>query len=164
VADQLRADDIFICLGTTNAATPDREMYYKIDVQYPVDIATIAKRNGAQRLCLVTAIGASPKSGQWYLRLKGEVEARIIQVGCASTALFRPSLIDGRTANARLKEKLALAAIKFCSFLFVGKSRRFLPLSGELIAQAMIATAKNARPGVTTLDRLDMLDLLGLPR
>ena len=44
-ANQLKADVIFSCLGTTRKKTPDRKDYYKIDHDYPVKLGEIAKKN-----------------------------------------------------------------------------------------------------------------------
>ena len=161
VSDQIRADDIFLCLGTTNAETADRGKYHKIDVEYPARIAAIAKANGASRVCLVSSLGANPNSGQWYIRYKGEVEEEIKRLGFDSVNIFRPSFIAGRLQNQRLKEKLALATMRFWSFLFFGASRRFLPLDASLIAQSMIKAAKEGPVGCHAYNRIDMLKMLG---
>jgi uncharacterized protein YbjT (DUF2867 family) len=163
VREKVRADHIFLCLGTTNSETTDRDRYYDIDVRFPSEIAAIAKSNGATTVCLVSSLGANHKSSQWYIRFKGEVEEKIKTVGYNATFVFRPSFIEGRVERKRSKEKLALAAFNFWSFLFRGRTRRMLPIRGELIAQAMIAAAHSNVTGVTVLDRLGMLDLLRLP-
>jgi uncharacterized protein YbjT (DUF2867 family) len=164
VRESIRADHILLCLGTTNSETTDRNRYYDIDVRFPSEIAAIAKSNGATTVCLVSSLGANHNSGQWYIKFKGEVEEKIKALGFNATLLFRPSFIEGRVERQRFKEKLALATFNFWSFLFRGRARRLLPIKGELIARAMIAAANSDGTGVAVIDRLGMLDLLGLPR
>ena len=79
--DQIRADDVFIALGTTKKKTPDQNEYYRVDHDYPVLAASIAKENGARSVLLVSAIDANANSKIFYVRTKGEVEADIIALG-----------------------------------------------------------------------------------
>ena len=162
VSAEIAADDIFSALGTTTAATKDRDRYYKIDVMFPAQIAAIGKANGTRQVLMVSSLGADPKSGQWYMKTKGEAEAKVAQVGIQSVHFFRPSFIAGRLEDQRLRETLALSTMRFCSFLFLANARRFLPLQAEIIAQAMIAVAHQAEPGRHTYNRIDMLNILGL--
>ncbi|MFZ1685769.1 MAG: NAD(P)H-binding protein [Candidatus Zixiibacteriota bacterium] len=163
VRERIKANHIFLCIGTTNSETTDRDRYYDIDVRYPSEIAAIAKSNGATTVCLVSSLGANHNSSQWYIKFKGEVEEKTKALGFNATFLFRPSFIEGRVDRQRFKEKLALATFNFWSFLFRGRARRLLPIKGELIAQAMITAANSNVAGVTVVDRLGMLDLLHLP-
>src|SRR4051812_3639599 len=65
-------DVLFCCLGTTQKQTPNKDDYYKIDHDYPVDLAKAALKNGVQQFHFVSAIGADPTSSNFYLRTKGE--------------------------------------------------------------------------------------------
>jgi len=55
--EKLVADDVFIALGTTKKNTPDPKEYYRIDHDYPVTAARIAKENGATSVFVVSAVG-----------------------------------------------------------------------------------------------------------
>ena len=57
---QLVADEVFIALGTTRKHTPDEAEYYKIDHDYPVLAAEIAKANGARSVVESSACHAAP--------------------------------------------------------------------------------------------------------
>lgn len=103
---QLVADEIFIALGTTRKHTPDEAEYYKVDHDYPVRAAEIAKANGARSVFLVTAVGANAKSGVFYVRTKGEVERDILALGFDHTHIFRPSQILGARTEERPRERL----------------------------------------------------------
>src|SRR5436190_1073607 len=76
--------------------TPDLAEYYKIDHDYPVEAAKIAKQNGARAVFLVTAVGADASSGVFYLRTKGAVERDVTALDFAHTHIFRPSMILGQ--------------------------------------------------------------------
>ncbi|MDF0581183.1 NAD(P)H-binding protein [Bradyrhizobium yuanmingense] len=102
---QLVADEIFIALGTTRKHTPDEAEYYKIDHDYPLLAAEIAKANGARSVFLVTAVGANTGSGVFYLRTKGEVERDILSLDFEHTHIFRPSMILGERDEDRPRER-----------------------------------------------------------
>ncbi|MDI5944121.1 hypothetical protein QLR68_39510, partial [Micromonospora sp. DH15] len=106
---QLVADEIFIALGTTRRHTPDEAEYYKIDHDYPLRAAEIAKANGARSVFLVTAVGANPGSGVFYVRTKGEVERDIRALNFDHTHIFRPSMILGERDEDRPRERLFVA-------------------------------------------------------
>src|SRR6266568_354727 len=101
----LIADEIFIVLGTTRKATPDKADYYRVDHDYPLLAARIAKGQGAKAVFLVSAVGADPHSKVLYVRTKGETERDIVALGFEHTHLFRPSMIMGNREGYRPFEK-----------------------------------------------------------
>lgn len=101
IANDLIADDIFIALGTTKKKTPDLKEYYKIDHDYPVLAAKLCKQHGAQKLLMVSAVGANTKSKVFYVRTKGEAERDLIDTNYTQTHIFRPSMIMGERTEYR---------------------------------------------------------------
>jgi uncharacterized protein YbjT (DUF2867 family) len=140
---QLVADDVFIALGTTRKHTPDEAEYYKIDHDYPVQAAELAKANGARSVFVVTAVGANPKSGMFYIRTKGEVERDILALGFDHTHIFRPSMIIGQRDENRPRERLLIAAWGVLNPLLVGPADRYRGLAGDDIARAMVNAARH---------------------
>ncbi len=144
VKSEIAADEIFIALGTTKAKSPDEAEYYRVDHDYPVLAARIAKEQGAKSVFLVTAVGGNAKSKFFYVRTKGETERDVIALNFEYTHIFRPSMIIG---NRKEKRSLLEAALmRFWSALnplFIGKSDRYRGITGEDIAIAMIQSAKN---------------------
>ena len=67
-------DDAFCALGTTVKTAGSRAAFRRVDFGYVVAFARAARAAGAQRLMLVSAMGASARSGIFYLRVKGETE------------------------------------------------------------------------------------------
>ncbi|MFN0158542.1 MAG: NAD(P)H-binding protein [Bacteroidota bacterium] len=67
----MKADDVFCTLGTTRKKSGGSQAAYeKIDYHYPVQIATLAQRNGATQFLIVTSLGTRHDSSVFYLRLK----------------------------------------------------------------------------------------------
>jgi uncharacterized protein YbjT (DUF2867 family) len=139
---QLVADEVFIALGTTRKHTPDEAEYYKIDHDYPVRAADIAKTNGARSVFLVTAVGANAGSGVFYIRTKGEVERDILALDFDHTHIFRPSMILGQRDEYRPRERLLIAAWGALNPLLMGPADRYRGLTGEEIARAMANAAQ----------------------
>ena len=63
---EIKADDIYCCLGTTIAVAGSREAFTKVDYTYPLQVAEMAKQNGASQFLLVSALGADKNSKIFY--------------------------------------------------------------------------------------------------
>jgi len=140
--DQIKADDVFITLGTTQKKTPNPIEYYQVDHDYPVSSARIALDNGATSVFVVTAVGANTSSKIPYVRTKGETERDILALGYAYTHIFRPSFIMGKRAESRPMERAMMAVWRFINPIFLGKLNRFKGINAKDIAQAMNNSAK----------------------
>ena len=140
---QLKADEIFIALGTTKKKTPDQNEYYQIDHDYPVLAASIAKDNGARSVLLVSAIDANANSKIFYVQTKGQVEADIIALGFEHTYIFRPSLLVGDRKESRPAEKFFIGLFSILNPLFAGSWKRYHSIRAKDLATAMIGAAND---------------------
>ena len=59
-------DDVFCCLGTTRRAAGSAAAFRRVDLDYVVAFARLAKRAGARRFLLVSSLGASTRSRLLY--------------------------------------------------------------------------------------------------
>ena len=139
---EITGDDVFIALGTTKKNTPDEKLYYRVDHDYPVMAAGMAKENGAKSVFLVSAVGADAGSGLFYIRTKGETERDIIALGFEHTHIFRPSMIMGNRKEYRPLEKMLIKIWSFINPLLIGKLKKYRGIRGEDIARAMNNAAK----------------------
>lgn len=159
--DDILADEIFIALGTTKRKTPDLKAYYEVDHDYPILAAKIAQEQGAKAAFLVTAVGASPKSGVFYLKTKGEVERDLIALGFERTYIFRPSMLMGKRAENRPLERFLMAIWWFIGPLLVGKGlEKYRGIAGEAVAHAMLKAAQQPKDKVKIYHWREMQDLL----
>jgi uncharacterized protein YbjT (DUF2867 family) len=74
-------DDLYICLGTTRKKAGSKENFRKVDHDYVVEAAKLAKECGVQRIAIVSAIGADPNSRFFYNQVKGEMENAVANIG-----------------------------------------------------------------------------------
>ena len=90
------SDVVFCCIGTTQKNVKgDKVLYRKIDVAIPTNAAKYCKETGCEKFIIVSAVGANSKSGNFYLRLKGEVEAAIKASGIKAIHIMQPSMLLG---------------------------------------------------------------------
>lgn len=145
---QFNGNDVFCCLGTTMKKAGSKEAFKKVDHDYPVKAAGIAYENGVENFLLVSAIGADKDSRFFYNQVKGEVEEDIISKKVSSVYIFRPSILEGERNEIRIGEKVGLIVMKGLSFLMWGKFKKYRPIKGETVAEAMIKKAKSGETGV----------------
>jgi uncharacterized protein YbjT (DUF2867 family) len=141
-------DAAFCCLGTTIKKAGSRPAFRAVDHDAVVVFAQAARARGARTFLHVTALGANPRSAIFYNAVKGQVEEAVARVGLRSVYAFRPSLLDGERAETRPGERLGLAIGRVLGPV-LGK---YGPTTVVAVAEAMIAAAKDPRPGVHVVE------------
>lgn len=160
VADFARLEDAamprvgtaFCALGTTMAKAGSEEAFRAVDLDAVVAFALRARRAGASRFLLVSALGADPRSRVFYNRVKGEAEDALRGLGFEGLALLRPSLLLGERAEARPAERVAAAASGLFSWAFAGPLSRWRPVPAESVAAALLAVAAAGLSGVRVVE------------
>ncbi|MBO1908042.1 NAD-dependent dehydratase [Microvirga sp. 3-52] len=142
--DWWRVDSVICTLGTTMRVAGSQENFRKVDHDYALAVARLARQHGASTFALNSAIGANPSSRFFYNRLKGELERDLATLGFRSLTFVRPGLVGGKRDETRPAEKFA--AIVLGAFHPV-LPRRLRISPAERIAQALIDAAITARPG-----------------
>jgi uncharacterized protein YbjT (DUF2867 family) len=106
--DDFNAHDVYCCLGTTMKRAGSKDAFKKIDLDYPLQIAKIAKEQpDFKQYLIVTAVGASKESPLFYNKIKGEVEDELMKMDLVSLKIFRPSLLLGYRDDFRIWEEIA---------------------------------------------------------
>jgi len=88
-------DVVFIAMGTSAKNAGSQENFTKIDKEYVVNAAKVAKADKDQRLIYVSVSGANPKSSFFYTRSKGLTEQALAELGYKDTVVFRPAMLSG---------------------------------------------------------------------
>lgn len=147
-AADIKADTVFCCLGTTIKTAGSQEAFKKVDYEYPLRVAEIAKQNGATKYLIITALGSSINSIVFYNRVKGEVEAEISKLNYDAFHILQPSLIIGERAESRTGEGLAQKLSPVYDTLMFGPFSKYKSIKAEQIAKAMVHYAKLNDKGV----------------
>ena len=150
IAGQLKAQDIFSCLGTTRKKSPSQEAYRKIEFEYAFKLARITSRQKAEKFLFVSTMGADADTGAFYLKLKGEVEEAVSALPFKAVHLFRPSFITGEKGRKERRplEALLETVLNALGFLFIGPFQKYHPIPAQTIAKAMVRAANGKLTGV----------------
>lgn len=154
-----RVTDAFCALGTTIAKAGSVEQLQKVDRDYVRDFGRLALETGAERFSVVSAMGANPKSFNYYNRTKGEMEELLRGLGFPSLRVFRPSLLLGSRGERRPKEMAATAVLGTLSPLLVGRLRRVRGIEATRVARAMVATSLENFSGLRIFESEEIQDL-----
>ncbi|WP_047546152.1 NAD(P)H-binding protein [Psychroserpens sp. Hel_I_66] len=157
--DEFTADEVFCCIGTTKAKTPNKELYKKIDCGIPVAAAALAKKNGIHTFLVISALGADASSSTFYTKIKGQMEEGVLDELIEFTYILRPSLIGGDRDEKRTLEKIGLSVLKLVQPLFFGPLRAYKINEAETIANTMIylANTKEKNAVVVTSQQINTL-------
>lgn len=138
------ADEVFCCIGTTRAKTPDKDLYRKIDYGIPVNAAALCKKNKIRTFVVISALGANAESSIFYNKLKGQMENAIVSMGISKTHILQPSLIGGYREEKRPGEWFAKKVFLVLNTLLVGPLRKYRSINPETIARCMLWLANNS--------------------
>jgi len=90
-----RIDEVYLALGTTIKVAGSQAAFRAVDYDTNLAVARAALAAGAKRAGLVSAMGASAKSGVFYSRVKGEIEDALAALPFAGLVIARPSMLAG---------------------------------------------------------------------
>lgn len=136
-SENFTADEVFVCIGTTKAKTPDKAAYRAIDYGIPVTSAKLAEQNNIPTFSVISAIGADTDSRFFYSCTKGEMERDILQCNLPNILIYHPSLIYGNRNDKRIGEAIGIWFVKILQYAMIGKFKKYRAISGEDLAKAL---------------------------
>ena len=140
----IKGNDIFICLGSTIKKAGSVANFEKIDRDLPLKLASIAKANGVEKVAVISSVGANRLSGNYYLRVKGEMEQGILDLNFSQCVIARPSMLLGERNEKRFGESLGKVFMKIINPFISGKFRKYKAIPGHDVARAMIAALQES--------------------
>lgn len=143
IADQLKGDDLYCCLGTTIKKAGSKEAFRKTDMELPVKLAQIAGVNQVRKFIVISSIGADAKSSNFYLRTKGEMEKQLLETNVPDIVIVRPSMLLGNRGERRLGEEIGKVVMKVLTPVMVGRWKKYRAIHAETVANAMIHLANS---------------------
>ena len=142
-------DDVFIALGTTIKVAGSQTAFRAVDFDAVVALARVARAQGATKLGVVSAMGASANSPIFYNRVKGEMEAAVSTLGYASVSIAQPSMLAGNRAALdqplRSGEGLALRVSRWLKPLIPANYRSVQAVD---VAAGLLQAVRAGKPGV----------------
>jgi uncharacterized protein YbjT (DUF2867 family) len=134
----LNPDVAISCLGTTMRIAGSQAAFRAVDHDLLLAFATAARATGATQMIAVSSVGASKKSGSFYLRTKGEVEEALSDLGFERLDIIRPGLLTGgERSDSRLGESLGIMFAPLTDMLMLGGFSRYRSTSSAKVAKAI---------------------------
>ena len=139
-------DHIYICLGRKLKVweliyirKKDRENHLKIEHDYILSILKKGKSLGANKISLISAVGANSKSSNFYLKTKGLLEESIKLLDYDCVNILRPShIITNKPLNSSgLLVFLIDFISKISNSILIGSSRKYRGIELEKISKFM---------------------------
>lgn len=145
--NEIKADTVFCCLGTTIKKAGSKAAFKKVDYEYPLQIANIAKRNGTQSFNVITALGANANSIIFYNKVKGKLQNELIKLQFKTLHIIQPSLLLGNRNEHRLGEDIAQKLSPIMNALLVGNLKKYKAIEANQVAKAMVHYSKTNASG-----------------
>lgn len=159
-AHEIMGDDLFSAMGTTLKQAGGKAAQYNVDFHYQANACRAAAENGVRRLFLVSSPSADARSLFFYMRMKGELDDFVADLGFETLVYFRPSIIEGNRPDGRAAEKLGGTVARFAARWVPGMSG-YRPISGDDLGRAIANCATGSLAGGThTFELEDIFELL----
>ena len=145
-------DVAFCALGTTIKTAGSQEAFYHVDHDLVIAFAKNAKAAGAKTFLLVSSVGATPNTSNFYLKVKGETERDLETVGFDSLIILRPSMLMGERKEFRLGELIGKGVMTVFNPLMLGPLAKYRGIQGKTVAKAMLRLSKENLSGKHVLE------------
>lgn len=132
--------DVFASLGTTLKIAGSKENQRKIDVDYTVNFAKLCEGK-IRSFNVVSAMGASSKSKNFYTSFKGELEDKLKELNLGVLRIFQPSLLISKREDKRFFERLLIKISPIFQILLKGKMKKYSPIEASLLGKEIVRFA-----------------------
>lgn len=149
IVQSLQAEAAVSALGTTMRQAGSQSAFRAVDFDIVVAFARAAAAAGARRMVTVSSVGADPGSANFYLRIKGEMEAAVEETGFERVDILRPGLLRGpRGGERRTGERIGIALSPLVNLFLRGPLDRFAAIDSDVVAAAVAGALRQREPGV----------------
>lgn len=154
-SNQLTGEALVSCLGTTLKKAGSKDMQYRVDVTYQLEVARAAAEQGIATYILVSSAGADSSSMFFYSRIKGELEEAVQALPFQRIIILQPSILDGKRGESRPGERIGLQLMHLLGRLpFL---RKYRPIPASTVARAILNVVQQPPPDRVTTYTLDAI-------
>jgi uncharacterized protein YbjT (DUF2867 family) len=133
---------VYSTLGSTIKKAGSEAAFRRVDFDYPNMLATRAAAAGNAKFMLVSSVGANKTAGNFYLRVKGELEEAIAKMPLEAALFFRPSFLIGDREEKRRGEAFGIFMARVVSPALFGPLRKYRAIPAGIVAEAMVAASE----------------------
>lgn len=141
-----QVEETYLALGTTIKVAGSQEAFRAVDLDANLAVAKASVAAGAQRVALVSAVGASAQSSVFYNRVKGELEDALKALNLSALVIAQPSLLLGDrkalSQPSRSGEGFATPILKLLAPVL---PRHYRPVQARAVAQSLVKTLPTAK-------------------
>lgn len=145
---EINGDVCFCCMGTTRKKTPSKDLYRKIEIDYPLNLACLALKGGATQLQYISALGAGNNAKGFYLQGKSMAENKLRELPYETLHFLRPSLIQGSRQEPHRTEILLGKCFNIINPMLIGYARKYRSIKAEVLAHAMLKLSLQENKGI----------------
>jgi uncharacterized protein YbjT (DUF2867 family) len=138
-AEHVHGDVLFSCMGTTKKQAGSIAAQRLVDVDYQLEVAGLAAKNGVRHYCLVSSSGADASSRNDYMKMKGDLEAAVTALPFERVSIFQPSLLVGPRPEFRFAELVGEPILSLITK--IPSLQKYRPIPGAQVAQKMLETS-----------------------
>ncbi|MFZ4263683.1 NAD(P)H-binding protein [Sphingobacterium sp. HJSM2_6] len=131
----IQGDVAISTLGTTLKDAGSKEAQWRVDFEYNLQFARLAKANQVYSFVLLSASQASPKSKLFYSKMKGELEEAIKLLQFPKLMILQPGPIIRPNSN-RKAENISIKLIK--AFNKLGLLTSYTPIHSMDLARVIL--------------------------
>jgi uncharacterized protein YbjT (DUF2867 family) len=148
VVASLKPDAAVSALGTTMRQAGSQAAFRAVDFDLVVAFAGAAAAAGARRMVTVSSVGADAGSSNFYLRIKGEMEAALAELRFERLDILRPGLLRGpRGGERRVGERIGIALSPLVNLMLRGRLDRYAAIDAAIVAAAVAGALRHDAPG-----------------
>lgn len=130
--------DTAICtLGVGEPSKISKDDFVKIDKTAVLDFAIACKKNGVKHFQLLSSIGVSSSSRNFFLRTKGELVEGLEALNFDRLSVFQPSMILTPTNRYGLSQAIVLKLWPKLNFLLQGNAKKYRGIKVEELGKAI---------------------------
>ncbi|CAK4033972.1 NAD dependent epimerase dehydratase family [Lecanosticta acicola] len=134
-------------LGTTRGNAGGFENQRKIDYDLNLAMAKAARESGSKVYVLISSSGANSKSSMGYLKMKGELEEAVQELGFENVVIVRPGVIVGNRQESRIAEAVLRNVARFAGSVSGGMLKDSWAQDDVVIARAAVRAGLDAVEG-----------------
>lgn len=147
----------FCCLGTTIKKAGSQEAFRRVDHDYFVNFAKLARACRAEQLIIISGLGADKNSNVFYSRTKGEMEENVRNAYSGTLHILRPSLLLGDRKDFRFSERVLILLSPAYSMLLLGGLKKYQPVTADQVVKTMFLLAEKRLSAGLVLENQDIL-------
>lgn len=137
----------FSSLGTTRANAGGFDKQYKLEHDLHLELARAAKEAGCKVFVLISSGGANAKAAFGYMKMKGEIEEGLKEIGFDRTVILQPGMIGGTRSESRPAEAIVRKIAAFAGHINSSMLKDGWAQDADMIATAAVNAGVKALNG-----------------